>query len=95
MKLASAETKSLSILPIRSISVTSPVAINVAQTSIAAEASSGDESAPNAGVNAELICAWYCSNNNASEKSGSGVLPKIFNELAVLRGQESRSRTYC
>ena len=57
--------------------------MNVAQTSMAAEASSGDESAPKAGVNAELICAWYCSNNNASEKSGSGVLPKIFGELVL------------
>ncbi len=39
----------------RSISVTIPVATNVAQTLTAADASSGDESALKAGVNAELI----------------------------------------
>jgi hypothetical protein len=60
------------------MSVTKPVAIKVAQTLIAAEASSGEESAPKAGVNAELIWAWYCSRRSASAKSGSGVLPKSY-----------------
>ena len=63
--------------PILSTSVTSPVDMKVAQTSTAAEANSGDESAANAGVRAELIWAWYCSSNKASWKSGSGNAPKI------------------
>ena len=41
----------------RSTSVTRPVAIKVAHTSTAAEARSGDESTPKAGVNAELTWA--------------------------------------
>lgn len=57
VKLSKAATRNFNILPIRSTSVTRPVAINVAQTFTAAEANSGDESAPNAGVRAELICA--------------------------------------
>ena len=55
VKRASAETSSFKILPIRSTSVTKPVDMKVAQTLIAADASSGVESAPNAGVKAELI----------------------------------------
>jgi len=39
----------------RSTSVTKPVAMKVAHTFTAAEANSGDESAPKAGVRAELI----------------------------------------
>ena len=62
----------------RSTSVTRPVAMKVAQTSTAAEARSGDESAPKAGVNAELTWAWYCSSRRDSEKSGSGMVPKIW-----------------
>ena len=57
VKLSNAPTSSFSILPIRSTSVTMPVAMKVAQTFTAAEASSGDESALKAGVNAELIWA--------------------------------------
>ena len=57
VKLSKADTKNFSILPMRSTSVTRPVAMKVAQTLTAAEASSGDESAPNAGVSAELIWA--------------------------------------
>ena len=57
VKLIKEDTSSFRILPIRSTSVTSPAEMNVAHTLIATEASSGDESAPNAGVNAELICA--------------------------------------
>lgn len=64
--------------PIRSTSVTIPVATNVAQTLIASAASSGDESAAKAGVSAEPICAWYCSSKVASAKSGSGVLPNNY-----------------
>ena len=45
--------------PIRSILVMMPVPMNPAHTSMASAASSGEESAANAGVNAELICAWY------------------------------------
>ncbi len=56
--------------------------MKVAQTFTAAEARSGEESALNAGVSAELICAWYCSNSRASEKSGSGMVPKIYDLLA-------------
>jgi hypothetical protein len=41
----------------RSTSVTIPVAMKVAQTLIASAASSGDESAANAGVSADPICA--------------------------------------
>ena len=77
MKLSSAVTRSFSIRPIRSESVTNPAAKKVAHTLTAAEARSGDESAANAGVRAELICAWYCSSSSASEKSGSGVEPNI------------------
>jgi hypothetical protein len=62
----------------RSTSVTMPVAINVAQTLIASAASSGEESAAKAGVSAEPICAWYCSNSVTSAKSGSGVLPNSY-----------------
>ena len=54
VKLSNAVTNNFKILPMRSTSVTRPVAMNVAQTSIAAEARLGDESAPKAGVNAEL-----------------------------------------
>ncbi len=82
VKLSRAATKSFNILPMRSTSVTSPVAMKVAQTFTAAEARSGEESALNAGVSAELICAWYCSNSRASEKSGSGMVPKIYDLLA-------------
>ena len=57
VKLAKAETMSFNIRPIRSISLTNPVAMNVAQTLMAADASSGDESAPKAGVRAEPIWA--------------------------------------
>ena len=57
MKLLKEEISSFKIRPIFSTSVTKPVATNVAQTLIAAAASSGVESDPNAGVNAELICA--------------------------------------
>ena len=57
VKLSKAATRNFNILPMRSTSVTKPVAMNVAQTLTAAEASSGEESAPNAGVRAELICA--------------------------------------
>ena len=57
VKLSNAPTSNFSILPIRSTSVTMPVAMNVAQTLTAAEASSGDESALKAGVSAELIWA--------------------------------------
>ena len=77
LKLSKAPTSSFNILPIRSTSVTMPVAMNVAQTFTAAEASSGDESALKAGVSAELIWAWYCSSRRASENSGSGVDPNI------------------
>jgi hypothetical protein len=62
----------------RSTSVTIPVAINVAHTLMASAASSGEESAAKAGVSAEPICAWYCSSNVTSAKSGSGVLPKSY-----------------
>lgn len=57
MKLSSAVTRSFRMRPIRSASVTKPAARNVAHTLTAAEARSGDESAANAGVSAELICA--------------------------------------
>lgn len=77
-KFSSAEIRSLSIRPIRSTSVTIPVAMKVAHTLIASAASSGDESAANAGVSAEPICAWYCSSKVASAKSGSGVLPNSY-----------------
>lgn len=56
-KLSKAPTSSFSILPIRSTSLTMPVAMKVPQTLTAAEASSGDESALKAGVSAELIWA--------------------------------------
>lgn len=55
MELSNAVIKSLRIRPMRSTSVTSPVEMKVAHTSTAAEARSGDESAANAGVRAELI----------------------------------------
>ena len=55
--LSSPVTSSLKMRPIRSTLVTMPVATKVAQTLIASEASSGEESAANAGVRAELICA--------------------------------------
>ena len=77
VRLSNEDTNSLSILPIRSTSVTKPVEMKVAQTLTAAEARSGEESELKAGVKAELICAWYCSSNRASEKSGSGMDPKI------------------
>lgn len=54
-KFSSAEMRSLRIRPMRSTSVTMPVAMNVAHTLIASDASSGDESAANAGVSAEPI----------------------------------------
>ena len=54
VKLSNAVTRSFKILPIRSTSVTRPAAMKVAQTSTAAAARLGDESAPNAGVSAEL-----------------------------------------
>lgn len=69
--------------PIRSTSVTIPVDTKVAQTLIASAASSGDESTANAGVKAELICAWYCSSNMASVKSGSGVPPNSCNNISI------------
>jgi len=62
----------------RSMSVTMPVAMKVAHTFTASAANSGEESAANAGVNAEPICAWYCSSRVASGKSGSGVLPNNY-----------------
>ena len=77
VKLSKAVTISFRIRPMRSTSVTRPVAMKVAQTSTAAEARSGDESALKAGVSAELTCAWYCSSRSASEKSGSGMVPNI------------------
>ena len=43
--------------PMRSMSVTIPVAMKVAHTLTASAASSGEESAANAGVRAEPICA--------------------------------------
>ena len=55
VKLARADTMSFSIRPIRSTSLTNPVAMKVAQTLMAADASSGDESVPKAGVRAEPI----------------------------------------
>ena len=54
------DDKRLSIRAICLTSVTMPADTNVAQTFKAAAASSGDESAPNAGLRAELICAWCC-----------------------------------
>jgi hypothetical protein len=54
-KFSRAVTRSLRIRPIRSTSVTMPVAMNTPQTFTASDASSGDESAAKAGVNAELI----------------------------------------
>ena len=86
VKLSRAATRSFRILPMRSTSFTRPVAMKVAQTFTAAEARSGDESALNAGVRAELICAWYCSSKRASEKSGSGMVPKICKPLAFCLG---------
>jgi hypothetical protein len=77
-KFSSAETSSLRIRPIRSISVTIPVAINVAHTFTASAASSGDESAAKAGVSADPIWAWYCSSSVTSAKSGSGVFPNSY-----------------
>lgn len=56
-KFSSADTRSFKIRPIRSISVTIPVAMKVAQTVTASAASSGEESAAKAGVNADPICA--------------------------------------
>lgn len=56
-KFSRAEIKSLRIRPMRSTSVTMPVEMNVAQTLTASAANSGDESAANAGVKAELIWA--------------------------------------
>ena len=55
MKDLSAVTSNFGILPIRSTSVTMPVAIKVAQTLIASDANSGEESVAKAGVRAELI----------------------------------------
>src|SRR5690242_14078620 len=49
-KFSSAAMRSLRIRPIRSTSVTIPVAMKVAHTLMASAASSGDESAANAGV---------------------------------------------
>ena len=54
-KLSMAATRSFRIRPIRSTSVTIPVAMKVAHTFTAAAASSGEESDANAGVSAELI----------------------------------------
>ena len=54
-KFSSAETRSLRILPMRSTSVTIPVAIKAAHTLTASDANSGDDSAVKAGVRAELI----------------------------------------
>lgn len=67
------------------MSVTRPVEMKVAQTLTAVEASLGDDSELNAGVKAELIWAWYCSNKRASEKSGSDMDPKIYISLDILR----------
>ena len=55
VKLAKDETNNFKILPIRSTSVTRPVEMKVAHTLTAADANSGVESAPKAGVSAELI----------------------------------------
>lgn len=55
VKFSRAVTRNLRIRPMRSTSVTKPVAMKVAHTFTAAEANSGDESAPKAGVRAELI----------------------------------------
>jgi hypothetical protein len=68
----------------RSTSVTIPVAMKVAQTLIASAASSGDESAANAGVSADPICAWYCSSSVTSGKSGSAVFPNSYHGLVNL-----------
>lgn len=76
-KFSRPRTRSFRILPIRSTLVTIPVAMNVAETLIASDANSADESAANAGVRADPIWAWYCSRRDASVKSGSGVLPNI------------------
>lgn len=54
-KFSSPSTRSLRILPIRSTLVTIPVAMKVADTLIASDANSGDESAAKAGVRAEPI----------------------------------------
>jgi hypothetical protein len=54
-KFSKADTSNFKMRPIRSTSVTIPVAIKVAQTLIASAASSGEESAANAGVSAEPI----------------------------------------
>jgi hypothetical protein len=80
-KFSKAEINSLRIRPMRSTSVTIPVAMKVAHTLIASAASSGEESAAKAGVRADPICAWYCSRSVTSAKSGSGVLPKSFTLL--------------
>lgn len=56
-KSSSADTRSRSIRPMRSASVTMPVEMNVAHTLIASAARAGDESEAKAGVRAELICA--------------------------------------
>ena len=84
-------TSSLKMRPILSTWVTMPVATNVAQTLIAIAASSGDESAAKAGVNADPICAWYCSRREASTKSGSGVLPKSFKIWSRILKPHTRS----
>lgn len=55
VNVLSADASSLGILPIRSTSVTMPVAIKVAQTLMASAANSGELSAAKAGVRAELI----------------------------------------
>jgi hypothetical protein len=67
------DDKRLNILVICLTSVTIPAETNVAQTLKAAAANSGDESAPNAGLRAELICAWCCWSSGTSGYSGSGV----------------------
>jgi hypothetical protein len=54
-KFSRADTRSFKIRPMRSTSVTIPVAINTAHTFTASEANSGDESAAKAGVSAEPI----------------------------------------
>jgi hypothetical protein len=56
-KFSSADTKSFKIRPIRSMSVTIPVAMKVAHTLTASAANSGEESAAKAGVSADPICA--------------------------------------
>ena len=88
-----AATRIFKMRPIRSMSVTMPVDTNVAQTLIASAASSGDESTAKAGVNAELIWAWYCSSSIASVKSGSGTPPNNLRTWSIICRPKMRSPT--